>query len=236
MVPSGGLEPPPRGARTRHAALTPRRDGANGGICTRTSRLGRPAGSCYPTFARTAWGGPVSLTGLPATPVGCQRSPLVASESTSLATAPGFEPGSASFGGSDAPVAPRCHLRSVTVTDRHECLRRRTFPVRRGIGPHPFDPNKKGLPGDRPGRPVSSMNTGPLGRADLHHATELVAAERLAPVAGAQAGGHRLDATQAGALRCGARRIEGRSRHLLPRGEKVRSMTAVVNGKTRANV
>ena len=53
MVPSGGLEPPLHGLRTRRAALTPRRDafGANDRIRTDTSRLGRPAGSRYPTFA-----------------------------------------------------------------------------------------------------------------------------------------------------------------------------------------
>ena len=75
LVPPGGVGPPPHGSRARHAALTPQRvgadpgnrtqtsaipgpqasvkisSGANGGIRTRTSRLGRPAGSRYPTFA-----------------------------------------------------------------------------------------------------------------------------------------------------------------------------------------
>jgi hypothetical protein len=52
LVPLGGLEPRPRGLRARHAPLTLQRGvGANGGIRTRTSRLGRPAGSRYPTFA-----------------------------------------------------------------------------------------------------------------------------------------------------------------------------------------
>ena len=57
MVPPGGLEPPPHGLRARHAALTLQRgmkdanSGANDGIRTRTSRLGRPVGDRYPTFA-----------------------------------------------------------------------------------------------------------------------------------------------------------------------------------------
>jgi hypothetical protein len=53
LVPPGGLEPPLHGLRARRAALTPRRerDGANDRIRTDTSRLGRPAGSRYPTFA-----------------------------------------------------------------------------------------------------------------------------------------------------------------------------------------
>jgi hypothetical protein len=54
LVPSDGLEPPPHGLRTRRAPFTLRREvavGANGGTRTRTSRLGRPAGNRYPTFA-----------------------------------------------------------------------------------------------------------------------------------------------------------------------------------------
>jgi hypothetical protein len=53
LVPLGGLEPPPHGLRTRNAALTLQREcsGANDGIRTRTSRLGRPVGDRYPTFA-----------------------------------------------------------------------------------------------------------------------------------------------------------------------------------------
>ena len=54
LVPPGGLEPPPHGLRARRAAFTLRREvavGANGGTRTRTSGLGRPAGSHYPTFA-----------------------------------------------------------------------------------------------------------------------------------------------------------------------------------------
>ena len=77
LVPLGGLEPPPLGLRARHAALTLQRgvelipgiepgrrpyqdrrlplhqisSGANDGIRTRTSRLGRPVGDRYPTFA-----------------------------------------------------------------------------------------------------------------------------------------------------------------------------------------
>src|SRR5678815_343158 len=56
LVPSDGLEPPPHGSRTRRAALTLRRGtrthGANGGTRTRTSRLGRPAGTVTPHSPR----------------------------------------------------------------------------------------------------------------------------------------------------------------------------------------
>ena len=133
MVPPGGLEPPPSGLRARHAAFTLQRgNGANDGIRTRTSRLGRPAGDRYPTLALgSAYGSgrPNRLTSL-----GCQRthsrrvggwqgirtqSPPMGERGYNppadhppvppvLATAPGFEPGSASFGGSDASLAPRC--------------------------------------------------------------------------------------------------------------------------------
>ena len=96
MVPPGGLEPPLHGLRARRAALTPRRGtGANDRIRTDTSRLGRPAGSRYPTFAiGSAYGyrtrpstmapwdaastprpnlcGPVTFTGL-STSSSCQR-------------------------------------------------------------------------------------------------------------------------------------------------------------------
>ena len=95
MVGSRGFEP--RSARSERAAsancATSRWSGANGGIRTRTSRLGRPAGNRYPTFALVrptgiepvpprwqrgmhlhtqAEHGPVSLTG-PSTSVSCQR-------------------------------------------------------------------------------------------------------------------------------------------------------------------
>ena len=87
LVPPGGLEPPPHGLRARRAAFTLRRGtrtyGANGGTRTRTSRLGRPAGNRYPTFALVrplvsivetqTEHGPVAFTG-PGTPVSCQRT------------------------------------------------------------------------------------------------------------------------------------------------------------------
>ena len=61
LVPPGGLEPPLHGLRARRAAFTLRRGtrtyGANGGTRTRTSRLGRPAGNRYPTFALVRLGG-----------------------------------------------------------------------------------------------------------------------------------------------------------------------------------
>jgi hypothetical protein len=80
-----------------------------------------------------------------------------------LATAPGFEPGPASVGISDASVTPRCRsqlrihnlrrsLDAVLPTDLSPAL----LPAR--------PKNKKGLLGGRPRRPVYSMRTGPLGR------------------------------------------------------------------------
>ena len=53
MVPPGGLEPPLHGLRARRAALTLRErdEWSEWRIRTRTSRLGRPAGNRYPTFA-----------------------------------------------------------------------------------------------------------------------------------------------------------------------------------------
>ena len=68
-----------------------------------------------------------------------------------LATAPGFEPGPASFGGSDAPVTPRCRChftsRPFSKTEPPCDLARASL---RASGQ-----NKKGLLGDRPRRPVS---------------------------------------------------------------------------------
>ena len=107
-----GIEPGRRPYQGRRLPLHQISVGANGGTRTRTSRLGRPAGNRYPTFALVrplvsivdteAEHGPVAFTG-PGTPVSCQRP-----RSCELATAPGFEPGPTRFGGSDAPVTPRC--------------------------------------------------------------------------------------------------------------------------------
>ncbi len=120
--------------------------------------------------------GPVSLTG-PSTFVGCQRPrscelggrqgirtqslpcgrtglrPVSgpSARTARLATAPGFEPGPTRFGGSDAPVTPRCRCRftsrPLSETEPPRDLTRRFF---RALGQ-----NKKGLPGDRPRRPGS---------------------------------------------------------------------------------
>ena len=96
LVPLGGLEPPPRGLRARYAPLTLQRgvelipgiefgrrpyqgrrlplhqisSGANDGIRTRTSRLGRPVGDRYPTFAL------VRPTGIEPVPPRWQRGML----------------------------------------------------------------------------------------------------------------------------------------------------------------
>ena len=156
VVPPGGLEPPLHGLRARRAPFTLRRgSGANGGIRTRTSRLGRPAGDRYPTFASgSAYGNQTRPSALATrdavlhtqaeTVDRCRspahrdasvfKDPALASlvggkgfepncslgrtglrpvsgpsaRTARLATAPGFEPGPTSFGGSDAPVTPRC--------------------------------------------------------------------------------------------------------------------------------
>jgi hypothetical protein len=140
LVPLGGLEPRPRGLRARHAPLTLQRGvGANGGIRTRTSRLGRPAGSRYP-HSQLGTGvvhRPIDIRQLSKTPLlraggrqGIRTQTLRLRENgvtarqrtirtyRPMATAPGFEPGPSSFGGSDASVTPRCrcHFTSRTVS------------------------------------------------------------------------------------------------------------------------
>jgi hypothetical protein len=116
--------------RRGSGAVEPRRSSATRSS-TRTSRLGRPVGNHYPTFALVrptgfapvpprwqrgmrlphpgrTWTGDVHR---PSTSVSFQRTrscellPLVPPV---LAAAPGFEPGPARFGGSDASVTPRC--------------------------------------------------------------------------------------------------------------------------------
>ena len=168
MVPLGGLEPPPHGLRARHAALTLQRGvelipgiepghrpyhgrrlplhqisvGANGGIRTRTSRLGRPAGDRYPTLALVRPTGiePVpprwqrgmlpahpgrTWTGIVHRPIDVRRlskTPLLRAATPVLATAPGFEPGPASVGDSDASVTPRCRRHDFTVFEDRTSL------------------------------------------------------------------------------------------------------------------
>jgi hypothetical protein len=150
-----GIEPGQRPYQGRRLPLHQISSGANDGIRTRTSRLGRPVGDRYPTFAsgsahgyrtrpstlcnvgctpphsgRTRTGvvhRPIDIRQLSKTPLfragGQQgiRTQSLPSRRTGLrpvsgpsartarlATAPGLEPGPASFGGSDAPVTPRC--------------------------------------------------------------------------------------------------------------------------------
>ena len=65
-----------------------------------------------------------------------------------LATAPGFEPGPESVGGSDASVTPRCQ--------RHASFRRQNLPHKpRRAFSRVRGQNKKGLLGERPRRPGS---------------------------------------------------------------------------------
>ena len=197
LVPLGGLEPPPHGLRTRHAALTPHRGWSRHGGSS--PDLGRTRAACFrchhgdvervagfepviigleargPTVGRhSLWFGlRVSIPSLHADNVGCnlhtqaehgpvpftgpstrQLSKTPPSASTAalavrMATAPGFEPGPASFGGSDAPVTPRCL--------RHRLDRFEDDPPLRP-GPcllRACGQNKKGLLGDRPRRPGS---------------------------------------------------------------------------------
>ena len=144
--------------------------GANDGIRTRTSRLGRPVGDRYPTFAlvRPTGIAPVpprwqrgmrlphpgrTWTGAAHRPIASlqfSKTPLVTSwwaardsnpiaplgengftarqrtirSYRPLATAPGFEPGPTSFGGSDASVTPRCR-RHLT----YQPIRRHSLPL-----------------------------------------------------------------------------------------------------------
>ena len=137
LVPPGGLEPPPRGLRARHAALTPRRVEAD----RIGSALVRPTGiePVPPRWRRgmhlhtQAERGPVLLAGPspfrrfsknPLLRAGGRQgirtqSPLRGERSYGpstdhplvppvLATAPGLESRPTSSGRSDAPVRPHC--------------------------------------------------------------------------------------------------------------------------------
>ena len=148
--------------------------GANGGTRTRTSRLGRPAGNRYPTFALVrplvsivdtlTEHGPVAFTG-PGTPVSCQRP-----RSCELVGGKGFEPNRSR--GENGFTARQRTIRSYRPIWRQ---RQDSNPDPRGLEARMLstasetkpshdlarvfcpasDQNKKGLPGDRPRRPVS---------------------------------------------------------------------------------
>ena len=231
LVPRGGLEPPPRGLRARYAPLTLQRgvelipgiefgrrpyqgrrlplhqisSGANDGIRTRTSRLGRPVGDRYPTFALVrptgidpsrhagnvecflhtqAEHGPVLLTG-PSTSFQFSKTPLMTSwwaardsnpsaplgengvtarqrtirSYRPLATAPGFEPGPTSFGGSDASVQPRCRCH---LTCRP--IRRHNLPLAWPILLPGLRPKQKRPSRGSPQKACFSMSADPLRR------------------------------------------------------------------------
>jgi len=142
LVPPGGLEPPPHGLRTRHAALTPQR-GIWFGLRVTIPSL--HAGNVECSLHTQAEHGPVSFTG-PSTSVSYQRThsyELVGSKGFEpnrsrwengvtarqrtirsyrpLATAPGLEPGPTNLGGSDAssyttlPLSP--HVSTVSKTN-----------------------------------------------------------------------------------------------------------------------
>ena len=177
-----GIEPGRRPYQGRRLPLHQISVGANGGIRTRTSRLGRPAGSRYPTFALVRLGdakaehGPVSFTG-PSSCIGCQRP-----RSCELVGGTGFEPNAAwrengvtarqrtirsyrpCWGQRhDSNLDPRAlEARMLSVTPR--C--RRHFTSRPFLETEPprdltrvllraSGQKKKGLPGARPGRPGS---------------------------------------------------------------------------------
>lgn len=144
-----GLEPAPQGLEGPQATVTPH------------SHLVRPTG-IEPVPPRWQRG---MHSSTPRPNVDRCRSPAhrdpsifkdpalasTAARTARLATAPGFEPGPASFGGSDAPVTPRCRRcftsRPFSETEPPRDLARAFF---RAIGQ-----NKKGLLGDRPRRPGS---------------------------------------------------------------------------------
>jgi hypothetical protein len=163
-----GIEPGRRPYQGRRLPLHQISAGANGGIRTRTSRLGRPAGSRYPTFAlvrptgiepvpprwqrgmlpphpgRTSdryrsparrhpsvvkdpalaswWAARDSNPNAPAEGERRYRPPADHPHVPPMATAPGFEPGPSSFGGSDASVTPRCRCHFTSRPFRRQNL------------------------------------------------------------------------------------------------------------------
>jgi hypothetical protein len=178
MVGSRGFEP--RSARSERAAsaVAPRADeiGPSGWTRTTTTRVKSPA-CCVDTTEGKRWSEwrdsnphlkawkarrrPLphirsgrTWTGIAHRPIDIRRlskNPLQSSCGNGLATAPGFEPGPTSFGGSDAPVTPHCRSRVCGTTASTD-----TPFLRPGAGlPRVSGQNKKGLPGDRPRRPVS---------------------------------------------------------------------------------
>src|SRR5262245_42911327 len=170
LVPLGGLEPPPHGVRTRNAALTPQRELWFG---LRVSNPSLHAGNVGCSFTPRP-----NMDRCPSPAhrlsVGCQRPrsfELVGGKgfepnrspagergygpsadhplrTAPLATAPGVEPGPTSFGGSDAPVTPRCLRQLTSRPSRRHTPSAWPAPSSRARGQ-----NKKGLPGDRPRRP-----------------------------------------------------------------------------------
>jgi hypothetical protein len=169
LVPSGGLEPPPHGLRTRRAAFTLRRGtGADPGDRTRTSAIPGPQAAVTSDQRLERMAGlepaPQGLEGPQATVTphspwfGLRYQSLIPGPNTDrwrspaqellsvvkepalancLATAPGFEPGPTRFGG----------VSTASETKPPHDLTR--------LSSAPPDQNKKGLPGDRPRRPVS---------------------------------------------------------------------------------
>jgi hypothetical protein len=143
MEPPRGIEPRPRPYQGRMLPLSPWRRGASGRIRTGRHRVGGPRSCRWTTLALVrptgiepvphagnvgcdlhtqAERGPVSFTG--PRPSSVVKDPALVelrSYRPCLAAAPGFEPGPASFGGSDAPVTPRCRCRLT--------FRRHTLPA-----------------------------------------------------------------------------------------------------------
>lgn len=172
LVPPGGLEPPPRGLRARHAPLTPRRGaGSAYGYRTRPSALATRNAPPHP--GRTRAGGahrpdrhsrqlsknPLLRAGgrqgirtqsPPGGRTGLRPVSGPSARTARLATVPGFEPGPTSFGGSDAPATPRCRFAS-----RPDLLLRQNLPVTWRVLLSRQAQNKKGLLGGRPRRPGS---------------------------------------------------------------------------------
>ena len=131
-------------------------DGANGGTRTRTSRLGRPAGTITP---HSRWFGLGYQSLIPGPNADRRRSP--AQELLSVVK----DPALASWFGDSARIRTRTH-----EVWRLGCCRYTTLSLLHHIStasetkpPHDLtrafcrapDQNKKGLPGDRPRRPVS---------------------------------------------------------------------------------
>jgi hypothetical protein len=128
-----GFEPVPQGLEGPRATVTPH----SLWFGLRVSNPSLHAGNVECVLHTQAERGPVSFTG-PSTSVSFQRP---RSFELVVATAPGVEPGPTSFGGSDAPVTPRC-LRHLT-SRRSRRRKRHTLPLAWPVSVHGLEAKTK---------------------------------------------------------------------------------------------